>query len=80
MVRRGDVLPVVVQQASRDGRRVEQTIHKIPKPQDPPLSTFSPSPVYETTQEYVFPEVCLPMNEQNDSERVSPRASPQGLL
>lgn len=45
------VLPVIVGHLSRDGRRVEQTIHKISTPQQnvvhPPV--FNPSPAIDET-------------------------------
>ena len=44
---KGEILPVLVQHASRDGRRFEQVLHQVPTPrqlQTPP--TFNPSPAF----------------------------------
>lgn len=44
------LLAVVVRQVSKDGRRVDQTVHRIPtSQQNPPPPTFSPSPVVDDT-------------------------------
>ena len=66
----GEVLPVLVQQSSKDGRRVGKTIHQIPMPwQNLPPSTFDPSLVPKDT--YAFFDKL--MGESNGSERVSLR-------
>ena len=40
-----------------------QTLHKVPTPpEEPPTSTFDPSPVYWDTQGCEFPEVCDPLD------------------
>jgi len=65
-----EVLPVLVQHSSKDGRRVERTMHQVPTPwQNLPPSTFDPSPVLEDT--HAFSDE--PMGEPNGSERVSSR-------
>ena len=42
--KRGEILPVRVQQSSKDGHHMEQTVHKIPMPQNnpPPLLPSTP--------------------------------------
>ena len=43
--KRGEILPVRVQQSSKDGRHMEQTVHRIPTPQNnPPPSYLQPLP------------------------------------
>lgn len=67
-----EVVPVLVQQSSKDGRRIEKTLHKVPEPrQDPLPSTFNPSPSFEDAQEHVFDDVLEPTDERNGPERVS---------
>jgi len=45
-------LPVVVQHSSKDGRRIEQTIHQVPMSQpNPPPLRFDPRPVVEEVEE-----------------------------
>lgn len=69
----GDYLPVVVQQSSKDGCRINRTVHQVPVPtpqQDLPPPTFNPSPVFEDTQGHVFPDVDDPMGEPSGSEHV----------
>ena len=73
---KGEVLPAPVQQSSKDGRCVEQTIHKIRTPQEkPPAPTFDPSPMYGATEHCAYPEVHDQMNESNDPERICPNFS-----
>ena len=50
--RKSEALPVLVQNLSKDGRRIEQTIHQIPtlQPKPPPLA-FDPCPVVEEPEE-----------------------------
>ena len=78
---KGETLPVLVHHSSRDGRRFEQVLHKVPTPrrlQPPP--TFNPSPAFgatETRASFVGDE---PTDEPVSSERVSscflPRDAP----
>jgi hypothetical protein len=78
---KGNSLPVVIHQSSKDGRRLEKTTHNIPEPPEkPPSSNFDPSPVYEATQGCGFPEVPDPTDKRNVPERVSSRVSLQGVL
>ena len=88
-------LPVLVQQSSRDGRRVEKTIHKVPVPRanpprpranppppraNPPPLTFDPSPMFEDTQD-ASPDAQDPGGEPTGAERVRPRfLSPKCFL
>ena len=70
--KKGEILPLLVQHSSKDGRRVGQTVHKIPTPrQNPPPSTFDPSPVPEDIRDYAFPDVGEPIGELAGSEHVS---------
>jgi hypothetical protein len=67
----GVALPILVQQSSKDGRHVEQTIHKISAPRAKiPLPTFDPSPAYEAIEHSTSPGVYDPMEESNVPERV----------
>jgi len=47
----GRVLPVLVQHSSKDGRRIEQTIHRIPAPGPSLPPAFDPRPVVEEAEE-----------------------------
>lgn len=70
---KGEILPVRVQHSSKDGRRVEQTFHKISAPPvNPPLPTFNPSLAFEAAQNNTPAEGCDPVDELNDSERARP--------
>lgn len=65
--RKGAVLPVRVQQSSKDGRRVELAVHDVPQPQQNlPPSTFNPSPAFEDVRDGELPDVVQP----NAPERV----------
>ena len=65
------IVPVLVQQKSRDGRRLEQTVHNVPvPPSQPPPSTFNPSPTYGSTEDDVFTELHDPMEEPSGPDRV----------
>ena len=73
----GDYLSVLVQQTSKDGRRIDQAVHQIPTPaprNDPPPSTFIPSPAFKDARGPAFPDANEPMDEL-DSERVGPLSS-----
>ena len=71
--KRGEILPVRVQQSSKDGRRMEQTVHKIPMPRNnPPPPTFNPSLAFEATGDYTFLEACDPADESGGPECVRP--------
>lgn len=70
--RKRESLPVLVQQSSKDGRRMEETIHKIAAPRDkPPAPTFDPSPTYVAPRD-APPGVCDPMGEPDGPARVCP--------
>ena len=66
-----ETLPVLVQELTKDGRRMKQTIHTIPTPQnDPPPPTFDPSPAFEAAEGHTFFEECDPKGEPSGTERV----------
>ena len=66
-----EAVPLLVQQSSKDGRRVEQSVHNIPTPQiHPPPPTFDPSPLFATAEDCVFPEVCDSTGELSSTEHV----------
>ena len=74
------IIPVLVQQKSKDGRRLEQSVHNVPLPQDQPRPpTFNPSPAYEAAMDDAFPGSHDPSDEPNGPERVSPHFSLQGV-
>lgn len=80
-IAKGTVLPVLVQQLSKDGRRFEQTVHPVPTPQQHPLpSTFDPSPSVEDAPGYTFHDASEPMDERDGPERVSPSLLPLGHI
>ena len=63
--RKGEVLPVLVQHSSKDGRRIEQARHNVPTPrkhQPPP--TFNPSPALSDTEIHMSPVVCEPTEDE----------------
>ena len=69
----GEVVPILVQQSSKDGRRIKKAVHKIPTPrQDPLHSTFNPSPSFENAQDHTPHDLSEPMDERGGPERVSP--------
>jgi len=78
---KSEPLPVFVQHSSKDGRRIEQTVHQIPAPQsNPPPLGFDPCPVTvedddEDDEDDVFPGVEPPGGE-DDGDRVRSRFSP----
>ena len=76
-----DVLPVLVQQSSKDGRRVEKTIHKVPAPQAiPSTPVFDPSPMFKVTQD-ASPDAQDPADEPCGVECVCSRSlSPRCFL
>ena len=70
---KGEILPVRVQHSSKDGCRVEQTIHAVPALRDnPPPPAFNPSLAFEATQDSMSAEGPGPADELNGSERVRP--------
>lgn len=72
------VIPVLVPQKSKDGRRWEQTVHNVPVPQEKPRPpTFDPSPAYGASHDDTFPELHDPMNEPDGPDRVRPFLFPQ---
>lgn len=73
-------LPILVQQSSQDGRRMRQTVYKIPAPREgPPAPTFDPSPEYGATQDCASEE-CDAMDELDGLERVSSHFSLEYIL
>jgi len=49
-VKGGEILPFLVQHSSKDGRHIEQTVHKVPDTwNNLPPPTFDPSPAFEAT-------------------------------
>jgi len=65
------VLPIVVKQPSKDGRRVEQTVHEVPTPRRhviPP--TFDPSPAVGDDWDSVFPDFDDPTDGLDSPESV----------
>lgn len=78
---KGEILPVLVQHASRDGRRFEQVLHQVPTPrqlQTPP--TFNPSPAFNAAGAHASFVGAEPADEPVDSERVSSRSLPMGCI
>lgn len=71
VVGKAKVVPLLVQQSSKDGRRVERSIHTIPAPRVHPPPTFDPSPKFATTEECAIPGVSDPVGEPCGAERVS---------
>lgn len=80
----GEILPVRVQHSSKDGRRIEQSIHRFPTPRldtpqldtpqlDPPPPSFDPFLVLEDNQDCALPEFRDPTDGSSGPERVSPR-------
>ena len=77
MFRKGEVLPVVVKHSSRDGRRVEQTVHQVPTPRQslvPP--TFDPSPAVRDDWDCEFPDTSNPTGELDGPDAVSSHSFP----
>ena len=84
--KKSDMLPVLVQNLSKDGRRIEQTVHKIPAPRptrpnpsplvfDPPPLSFDPCPVVAEHEDNVFFDT-EPTGGENGGDRVRSRFSP----
>lgn len=69
---REEGIPVLVQHASKDGRRVEQAVHQVPKPRQDPPPAFKPAPKFGDVQGCTFPNGDEPTGEIDNSERVSP--------
>lgn len=68
---KGEILPVLVQHSSRDGRRIEQTVHKVPTPRpNPPPPSYDPSPVFEDVEGCVSPDADNLAGELDDFENV----------
>jgi len=61
---KSQLLPVLVQHLSKDGRRIEQTVHQIPalQPNPPPLA-FDPCPVAIEDNNAIFPDIEPPGGE-----------------
>ena len=82
---KSEPLPVLVQHLSKDGRRIAQTIHRLPPlptvhefpplPTSPPSLTFDPCPVVAEDEDTVFPDTESPRGE-NGGEHVRPHFSP----
>lgn len=64
-------LPLLIQQSSKDGRRLEQSVHKILAPQiyQPP-PTFDPFPTFATAEGCTFPESYDTAAEPSGAERM----------
>ena len=77
MFRKGEaIIPVVVQHSSKDGRRLEQTVHNVATPQDQqPGPSFNPSPAYDAAESWASPDVGDPILESDPTDRVRPRFS-----
>ena len=72
MFRKGEVLPVVVEQSSRDGRRVGRTVRQVPTPRQPLVPpTFDPSPAVQDDWDYEFPDTSDPTGEPDGPDAVS---------
>lgn len=71
-------LPVLIQHSSKDRRRIEQTVHRIPalEPSLPPA--FDPRPVVEEAEEdeYAMFLDVEPTGEDGGGDRVRSRFSP----
>lgn len=52
---KGKVLPLVVQETSKDGRRVKKKVHEFQAPEIQLTPVFNPVPVFESVQDDVFP-------------------------
>lgn len=71
---KAEVLPVLIQQSSKDGRRVERTVHHVAKPQQDPLPpAFVPSPVIDIMQG-VEPSEALDEFDGSGRVRLRPRS------
>ena len=80
VVKKRETIPVVVQQSSKDGRRVAQTVHQVPTPRDKPLApTFDPFPAYGDSQDCAHPEAHDPTREPNGPERIRPDSTFQDI-
>ena len=63
--RKGELLPVLVQHSSKDGRRIEQVRHSVPTPQKhQPPPTFNPSPVLYDPEIHASPAVGEPTEDE----------------
>jgi hypothetical protein len=81
LVEEGSILPVRIQQLSKDGRRIEQTIHSVPAPKhETRAPTFDPSPAYGAPQDCASLEECDLTAEPVGSGRVCLRPSPQRIF
>lgn len=70
VLKKSKALPVLVQHSSKDGRRIEQTVHEIPAlPPDPYLLAFDPCPVVTEDEDDVFLGT-EPSSEGNEGGRV----------
>ena len=68
-----EVLPVVVAQSSKDGRRIAQRVHNVPNPQQPPLHpNFNPSPVVGSAWDCVEHDTAIPTGQPDGPDPVSP--------
>jgi len=67
----GEAIPIVVKQSSKDGRRVQQTVHQVPTPRQHQIpSTFDPSPAVTDDWDCVFPGIDDPVDEPEGPESV----------
>ena len=74
---KSEPLPVLVQNLSKDGRRIKQTIHQIPAPQlNPPSLTFDPCPVFAEDEDTVFLDAEPPSGGGSGEDHVRSRSFP----
>ena len=84
--KKSDMLPVLVQNLSKDGRRIKQTVYKIPAPQptrpnpsplvfDPPPLSFDPCLVVTEHEDNVFFDT-KPTGGENGGDHVHSCFSP----
>lgn len=65
-----ETLLVVAQHGSKDGCRIEETIHRVPAPLDSLPSVFDPC-LFKDTQDHTFYDASKLEDEQNGPERIS---------
>ena len=68
--RKDKILPVIVKQSSKDGRRVEQTVYQVPTPKHINPPTFDPSPAVGDDWGCVFPDIDDPTDGLDGPESV----------
>ena len=78
-IKKNTALPVLVQHLSKDGRRIEQTVHRIPIPRSNPSPlTFDPYPVVAEDEDDTFFDIEPPGGEDggDGGDRVCSRFYP----